>query len=187
MLDRFELKIARQRLVSAGSPIEGLGVFAKIGFRRGELLCVMQGERIGVPQVKERYRRGILRLSDPLQVSERVYVHLEPLLMCINHSCNPNAAVVGEADLVAVRAIDEGEEIAFDYSPTEWTWERFGRYAEWNMPCSCGESNCRGVVSQFPFMPKSLKKDYFRQGIVPNFIRRKVIDAGLDYDGGRVG
>lgn len=175
--------MARQRLVSADSPIEGLGVFARIGFRRGELLCVMQGERITVPQVKERYRQGILRLSDPLQVSERMYVHLDPLLLHINHSCNPNAAVVGDVDLIAVRSIDEGEEIIFDYSPSEWTWARFGKYAAWSMQCGCGERNCRGVISQFPFMPRRLKADLFKRGLVPDFVMRKIVGAGLDYDG----
>ena len=183
MSNPFELKLAKERLLQGDSLIEGLGVFANIGFRKGDLLSVLQGERISVPELKRRYDEKILRPSDPLQVSPRVYVHLYAPFIRLNHSCDPNTAIVRETDLIALRPIDQGEELTLDYSLTEWTWPKFGRHREWRMPCACGSQACRGIVSQFPYLPLPLKKARFRKGILPDFIMRKVVDAGLAYTG----
>ncbi len=51
------------------------------------------------------------------------------------------------------------------------------------MRCVCGSQNCRGHITQFPFIPTKLKTDYFRQGALPDFIIRKIITAGLSYNG----
>ena len=183
MFDAFELKLAQERLAVNGSPLEGVGVFSRIGFRRGDLLSVLQGQRISIPGVKRRIDNSALRPADPLQISERFYIHLELPFIKVNHSCDPNTAVVGETDLVAIRSIDQGEELTFDYSLTEWTYEKFGRHGKWSMNCHCRSPSCRGVISQFPYMPLNVKKDYFRKGVLPNFIMRKIISTGLAYDG----
>ncbi len=180
---RFELKIARERLLLKDSPIEGLGVFVRMGFRPGELISVIQGEKISIPELKDRYRRGVERISDPLQISERLYLHMYEPFIHINHSCDPNTAVVGETNLVALRPIEKGEELTFDYSLTEWTWNRFGEYAEWNMQCACNSQSCRGNIGQFPSVPLRLKAQYFRRSLLPDFIIRKVIKTGLAYNG----
>ena len=185
MPNRFEIKLARERLRPEGSLIEGLGAFARIGFRRGNLICVFKGENISISELKSRYKAGVERISDTLQISERRYLDLDEPFVRINHSCDPNTAIVSEANLVVLRPIDQGEEITFDYSLTEWTWERFGKYAEWDMPCACGSPSCRGHITQFPFIPLSVKRDYLRKGALPDFIMRKIIKTGLAYDGRR--
>ena len=163
------------------SPIEGLGMFAQFGFRRGDLLCAIQGKRVTIPTLKVLYDQGALRPSDPLQISERHYLVMAPPFIYVNHSCNPNTAVVGEVDLVALRPIDKGEEVTFDYAMTEWIWERFGRHAQWKMQCRCGSKSCEGHITQFPGMPLTRKHDYFKQGALPNHIIRKIVKTGLAY------
>ena len=58
-----------------------------------------------------------------------------------NHSCNPNCEALldrGHIWIVALRDIDPGEEITYDY--------RF----DWNLcqehPCLCGGSDCTGYI-----------------------------------------
>jgi hypothetical protein len=183
MDDCFEIRAAKERLFKGDSPIEGFGVFTRMGFRRGELITIMQGERIPIPELKNRYRMSVERITDPLQVSERFYLDMYAPFVQVNHSCDPNTAIVGKADMIALRDIDRGEELTFDYSLTEWTWERFGEYYEWEMKCDCGAPSCRGIVTQFPFLPLGLKTQAFKRGTLPDFMFRKIVKAGLAYNG----
>jgi hypothetical protein len=52
----------------------------------------------------------------------------------LNHSCRPNAAVIGR-NLIAVRAIGSWEEVTFDYNTTEF---------EMASPFVCGCGHCGG-------------------------------------------
>lgn len=52
----------------------------------------------------------------------------------LNHSCDPNAKMVGMR-LVAVRGIGRGDEVTFDYNTTEW---------EMAEPFVCGCGVCGG-------------------------------------------
>lgn len=56
----------------------------------------------------------------------------------INHSCDPNAWLEG-LDVVARRAVAEGEEITLDYAT--FYDERMPAFA-----CSCGSDTCRGTI-----------------------------------------
>jgi hypothetical protein len=63
--------------------------------------------------------------------------------------------------------ISRGEEVVYDYSTTMWE-------EHWTMRCQCGESDCRRLVEDFPQLPDSLKQTYLREGIVQEFIRRRL-------------
>jgi hypothetical protein len=57
----------------------------------------------------------------------------------LNHSCNPNTALVGRA-LHALRSIAEGEELTFDYNTTEYDMA-----SPFRCHCGhCGERQIRG-------------------------------------------
>jgi SET domain-containing protein len=79
-----------------------------------------------------------------------------------NHSCSPNAQLVynqreGEAGahvkdgyevawyLIAARDISKGEEIALDYTLTEY-------YMAAPFDCQCGSENCLGTVQGFKYL-----------------------------------
>ncbi len=59
----------------------------------------------------------------------------------INHSCDPNAEtdiIRGKIWVIALRDIEKGEEITYDYCYDLDSWE--------DHPCRCGSKNCLGYI-----------------------------------------
>jgi hypothetical protein len=56
----------------------------------------------------------------------------------LNHSCAPNTAREGR-DLLALRPIDAGQELTFDYEANEWDMAE-------PFVCACGADACRGWI-----------------------------------------
>jgi hypothetical protein len=71
----------------------------------------------------------------------------------VNHSCNPNAGLSGQIGLVAMREIEPGEEVCFDYAMCDTM-----PYDEFE--CECGAANCRGVVTGSDWQRPELQKRY---------------------------
>lgn len=120
------------------------GVFALIAecrIERDEIACNLDGEIIRYPT---RYS---------IQVGE--FEHLEPFndqedvrsaIRFLNHSCDPSAYISCKDRTVrALRDIEKGEEITFNYNTTEYEMFRPFR-------CECGASRCRGVVRGFKYL-----------------------------------
>lgn len=68
----------------------------------------------------------------------------EELCMLINHSCEPNLGFSSLDDMIAIRDIETGEEIAYDYQcmDTEATFYKI-------TDCKCGSLLCRKNISRF--------------------------------------
>jgi hypothetical protein len=139
----------------------GKGVFAALRFAPGDVIL--------------RFRGGLFDRADPihdtpaganlLQIGIGQYLLPRPNGLFVNHSCRPNAGLVGTRTLVAIREIEPEEEIRFDYSTS--MDEGF-----WTMECACGEPGCRRVVTDFRLLPEAVKWCYLSAGLVPGFIRR---------------
>lgn len=82
------------------------------------------------------------RQARSIQVDDDLYlvsgVVREPGDM-LNHSCEPNCGLSGSQLLIAMRDIEQGEELTFDYAVCDAS-----DYDEFI--CLCGQSTCRGVV-----------------------------------------
>jgi hypothetical protein len=86
-----------------------------------------------------------------LQIGPETYLAEEPghprLDDFVNHSCDPNVGFLdGSPILYALRAIDPGEELFWDYrtSINEPGWE---------VPCTCGARLCRGKIQSYCDLP----------------------------------
>lgn len=138
----------------------GQGLFAKKTLAAGETILTFVGEVID-------FDKAILKApqyeGDPLQIGKNLYMNLEEPGRFVNHSCEPNAGVRNDVELVALKEINAGDEIYFDYSTTmdEDYWE---------MPCGCGNVNCRKMIKDFKYLPHSLKRKYLELNIVQKFI-----------------
>jgi SET domain-containing protein len=165
-----------EALIVQKSPIEGLGVFAGRNFERGETICVFEGQKVSVSELRARFRAGQNDLScDAFQIGEADYLLIESPYVYVNHSCTPNAAFKEISELVATAPIKKGEELFFDYSTTEWTPQDYTQYdhTEWPMRCECGSNSCRKLVTCFPYIPEETREKYITQGVIQNYIHQK--------------
>ena len=122
-------------------PVHGeWAVFACEPLQPGELVAIWSGFIVNGAKLKMLPEE---MQKHTLQVEEDAYlvtsVPDEPADY-INHSCNPNVGLSGQITLVAMRDIEPGEEICFDYAMSDGS-----PYDEFE--CACGATNCRGRVT----------------------------------------
>lgn len=100
-----------------------------------------------------------------VQISEDKHIILQPeFLQYINHSCNPNVFFnTTTMNLVALRNIEQGDELTFFYPSTEW-------FMADPFNCLCGEENCIGVIKG----AKELTNEVLVQYKLTDFIQSKI-------------
>lgn len=118
----------------ASSSINKFGAFAIGQLAEGEVvlawrpLPLSQEQLNSVPPEEVPY---LIKIDDQwflMQSPERY----------VNHSCNPNTRVIGNAD-VAARTIMPGEEITSDYGAINGPGNEV-------FECNCGSENCRRTI-----------------------------------------
>ena len=161
-------------VVVGDSAIHGRGAFAGRRFEPGERVWQLDGRPSSIPRLAIRIAIGRCRMDDPLQVGRLRYLELDRGSIAFNHSCDPNLAVTPGNVLVARRAIDPGEELAYDYattvlaSPFTLTWA---------MACECGSPACRGTVRRAERLPADVARRYVDEGACPEHTRRAIARA----------
>ena len=117
----------------------GFGVYAIEQVSAGEVVSVWGGYIVDTAQL-ERLPHEIQQHT--VQIEEGLYsatIGGAETADFINHSCDPNLGLRGQITLVALRDIEVGEEVCFDYAMTDCT-----PYDEFE--CRCGTAACRGTV-----------------------------------------
>ena len=154
------------RLASAGP--KGLGIFALQPITAGSTVAGFGGhvvERQEFDQLTEDLR------THSLQVDDRLYlVSLPPFAPAdhVNHSCEPNCGVIGSCLMVAMRDIEAGEELCFDYAMSDTN-----DYDEF--VCACGTVSCRGLITGGDWKRPELQERY--AGFFSSYITRKIAEA----------
>ena len=159
------------------SNIQGKGVYANKKFKKGEIICVFRGSTLTIPKLKKKYESGEEKSTDPLQISDALYLDLQKPYVFFNHSCAPNAYVGDKFTLFALKDIGIGKEITYDYSLTDFpNYKLWGKkYKEpWTMKCHCGFSSCRKTITEFKFLPQRVWKLHFIKGTLQEYIIRKI-------------
>ena len=82
----------------------------------------------------------------------RAYYQYEPIMLFLNHSCEPNVGFAGNVVLVAMRDIGPCEELSTDYA-------LFNDHDE-AMRCQCGTRSCRGTISGHDWQRPDLQRKY---------------------------
>ena len=124
---------------------KGRGVFTTAPISKGELVARMSGWIVPTAQLNDDWFA--------LQIGHDLWLCSlgDQLDDCINHSCDPNVGfVTGEPVLYALRDIERGEEITFDYATS---------IAEsgWTLECGCGSVECRKIVHAWSDMPRTFR------------------------------
>lgn len=155
------------------STISGVGVYASQTISKGTLICRMSGENIDFDELVNRVISGVEMASDPLATSMSTYIDLDETSRSFNHSCEPNAYIRSVNELVAIRNIEPGEEICFDYSTTmHYPEERIlsAGLELWSCSCNCGKAQCRKVIDQFKTLSEEQQSYYLQNGFMPDFM-----------------
>ena len=132
---------------------KGWGSFATAPIIKGETVAAFGGWVMTHAQLEslslDRQHRSIQIDADLYLVSDETP---EPGDM-LNHSCEPNCGLAGSQILVAMRDIEPGEELSFDYAMCDAS-----DYDEFR--CLCGTTTCRGVVSGSDWRSPELQAKY---------------------------
>jgi hypothetical protein len=147
------------------SPIHGRGVYATRRIRKGTRIAEYLGERISHDEADDRYAAKeddghtfLFVVNDEVCI-DATYDGNDARF--INHSCDPNCESNIEDDRVfvdAIRTIEAGEELGYDYS---LTWESTDDPQDLQLyNCRCGALECRGtMLSPEPVDFEEKKKD----------------------------
>jgi hypothetical protein len=142
----------------------GRGVFAKRRIRAGEVLAVWGGEVMPerrFNQLPPERQRISVQIEEDLYLAPAVEGPAE----WVNHSCHPNAGVLGQVSLVAMRDIEVGEEVCYDYAMSDGS-----PYDEFT--CHCGAPQCRGRVTGNDWRIPELWERY--RGYFSPYLQRRI-------------
>ena len=142
----------------------GFCVIARRNINKGEYIFTFKGKVIDFSETKRKGEQECM----PIQFGENQYVDTEAPGKYINHSCEPNAGIVNNFDLIALEDIAIHTEIRFDYSTTM-------DENSYKMQCKCRKKTCRSIVTDFKDLPTETKKKYIELRIISDFIYKKHI------------
>lgn len=147
------------KIESRPSGSHGNGNFALRPISKGELIMAFGGyvmtrtEERALPS--EINDNGIFITPD-LVIGIKKISEVEPATY-VNHSCDPNAGIKGQILLVAMRDINLGEEITFDYA---MALHRSPGNPPYRFKCECHSVLCRGYVTDEDWMKPELQGRY---------------------------
>jgi SET domain-containing protein len=139
----------------APSSIAGRGLFAAAPISAGEVVAVKGGHIVDTATMNslpEMLQNSEIQIAEGLHLVALTDDEYEPVMLFINHSCEPNVGFAGNVVLVAMRDVAAGEELTTDYAlfdtPTS------------TMECSCGTPSCRGVITGDDWRDPALRQRY---------------------------
>jgi SET domain-containing protein len=135
------------------TPGKGSGSFAVSKISKGEIVASFGGNVIDQSKLTN-YSAD--RVSRSLQLSKDIYLLSgnvpEPGDM-INHSCDPNCGIAGTSSVQALRDVEIGEELTFDYAMSDSS-----QYDEF--VCACGKEKCREKITGTDWQKEELQARY---------------------------
>ena len=156
---------------------KGIGSFASSPISKGEIVVVQGGRIIDSTHIEE---------SDYKPFGDHCFQIERDLLICpdepkresldgvfqVNHSCNPNCGFKGQIVLVAMRNIQTGDEVTYDYAMTD---ANLHDMTCTEMKCLCGADNCRHIITGDDWKNKDLQKKY--DGFFSTFIQEVILQS----------
>lgn len=138
-------------LIVRSSRIHSRGCYTTVPITEGTFIVEYTGEHITCDEANERYEDHpdtyLFGLDDGKHVIDG-----DGVAAFINHSCDPNCEsdeIDGQVWIIAVRDIEAGEELTYDYCLYDGDDES---------PCSCGADRCRGTLYSDEEMEKRAKE-----------------------------
>src|SRR5215469_11942566 len=137
------------------SAIEGRGLVAVAPIAADELVAIKGGHIVTTAALRslpERLQNSEVQIAGGFHLAAVEEAEYEPVMLFINHSCEPNVGFAGNIVLVAMRDVAAGEELTTDYALFDDTDDP--------MTCNCGTPSCRGTVSGRDWQLPGLQRRY---------------------------
>ncbi len=128
------------QLMIRSSAIHAAGCYTTEAVRKGARVCEYDGPRIAKELADERYADRDVTYLFGVGESDLVIDGFSTA-MFINHSCNPNCETEdddGRIFVVAIRDVEAGEELTYEYNLYDSDEER--------QDCYCGAKACRRTM-----------------------------------------
>ncbi|MEI7983143.1 MAG: SET domain-containing protein-lysine N-methyltransferase [Bacteroidota bacterium] len=129
--------------------LKGRGIFAIRDIRKDEIISAFTGPRVKIERLDEFPPEVVDHLFN---VGTDEYILAREPEVRTNHSCDPNAGIVSDVCLIAIRDIKKDEEITFDYSIII--------NDDWVLECLCGSPLCRKTIGKYRNLPPEIKARY---------------------------
>lgn len=148
---------------------KGKGLVAKEKISKGEIVSISGG----LIFKKEDHKTEL----DDKGIGDYCYYIEENFLICpinpedpsddwrMNHCCEPNCGVRGQIVFVALKEIQVGEELTFDYAMTETN-------PDYSIHLNCNKTTCRKIFSGNDWKKKEIQNKY--KGYMSLYIERKI-------------
>jgi SET domain-containing protein len=137
------------------SGIAGRGITAVAPIPADEIVAIKGGHIVATSALRdlpERLQNSEIQIADGFHVVALDEAEYEPVMLFINHSCEPNVGFAGNIVLVAMRDIAVGEELTTDYA-------LFDDY-DGVMKCDCGQAACRHTIDGRDWQRPDLQRKY---------------------------
>jgi SET domain-containing protein len=137
------------------SAVAGRGLVAVAPIAANEIVAIKGGHIVDTTSLHalpERLRNSEVQIADGFHLVALEEAEYEPVMLFLNHSCEPNVGFAGNIVLVAMRDIGPGEELSTDYA-------LFDDY-DGTMECQCGTPSCRGTIDGRDWQRPDLQRKY---------------------------
>jgi SET domain-containing protein len=156
-----------------------MGVFALKDIKENELLIVMGGY---IFDIEDENNLNSFNEDRPIEIAEDFSfsprnesdMDLMPQHY-LNHSCEPNVGFKGQLFMVAMRDIEKGEELVYDYAMIIHSNPKSTGF--FTMKCLCNSPSCRGTIREDDWKIPALQKKY--NGYFQWYIQEK-IDGNME-------
>jgi len=137
------------------SSIDRRGIVALEPIDRHEIVAIKGGHIVDsatLAALPEPMNGSDVQIADGFFLAALEPDEYEPVMLFLNHSCDPNVGFAGNVVLVAMRDIEPGEELTTDYA-------LFDDY-DGQMDCRCGTAACRRVIGGRDWQRPELQQRY---------------------------
>lgn len=145
----------------------GYGLFSKEFISRGEIVSVSGGIIISKTQFEKFQKLG---LDYAYQISDHLFIcPLNPEDPSddwrMNHCCEPNCGLDGNIIFVAIKDIESGSELTYDYCMTESD-------PTYSVELSCNKKTCRKTLTGSDWKKRELQDKY--GSFFSNYLKNKI-------------
>jgi len=159
-----------QKVEPKESEKHGMGEFAVEDIKKDEIIAFFGGH-VMTREENNNLPKDVVGLSlgidDDMLIGPKSTEEIDDAEW-FNHSCNPNAGILGQIMLVAMRNIKAGEEITFDYCMT--CSQKGEKRILFN--CECETDICRKEITNQDWKNTELQRKY--KNYFSTFVQRNI-------------